>query len=112
MGNSDVHNNAEFTLCWYHCSPIQSLGSFGIVGVAAYGYLIYLRIRTLAKNFTFFNIAMFLSYIGLEMMSLVNPGIFVPFPYLFLVTIYFVVMERCNSEKDKQLLNKTVKGEK
>ena len=55
---------------------------------------------------------MFLSYIGLEMMSFVNPGIFVPFPYLFLVTIYFVVMERCNSEKDKQFLGKIVKGEK
>ena len=112
MGNSDVHHNAEFTLCWYHCSPIQVIGSFGVFGVAAYGYLLYLRIRTLAKNFTFFNIAMFLSYIGLEMMSFVNPGIFVPFPYLFLVRIYFVVMERCNSEKDKQFLGKIVKGEK
>ncbi len=112
MGNNDVHNNAEFTLCWYHCSPIQIIGSFGVFGVAAYGCLIYLRIRTLAKNLTFFNIAMFLSYIGLEMMSLVNPGIFVPFPYLFLVTIYFVIMERCNSEKDKQLLSKILKGEK
>lgn len=112
MGNSDVHNNAEFTLCWYHCSPVQVIGSFGVFGIAAYGYLLYLRIKTLIKNFTFFNITMFLSYIGLEMMSFVNPGIFVPFPYLFLVTVYFVIMERCNSEKDKQLLGKIVKGEK
>ncbi len=110
MGNSDVHNNAEFTLCWYHCSPIQVIGSFGVFGVAAYGYLLFLRIKTLAKNFTFFNIMLFASYIGLEMMSFVNPGIFVPFPYLFLVTIYFVVMERCNSEADKSMLSKIIHG--
>ncbi len=112
MGNSDVHNNAEFTLCWYHCSPIQVIGSFGVVGVAAYGFLIFQRIKTLAKNFTFFNIMLFASYVGLEMMSLVNPGIFVPFPYLFLVTIYFVVMERCNSDSDREMLKKITRGGK
>lgn len=112
MGNSDVHNNAQFTLCWYHCSPIQVIGSFGIFGIAAYGYLLFLRIKTLAKNFSFFNIMLFASYIGLEMMSFVNPGIFVPFPYLFLATIYFVVMERCNSDKDKEMLSKIIRGGK
>lgn len=105
MGNNDVHNNAEFTLCWYHCSPIQVIGSFGIAGILAYGFLIFQRIKTLFKNPTFFNITIFLSYIALEMMSFVNPGIFVPFPYLFLVTIYFVIMERCNSNDDKKVLS-------
>lgn len=112
MGNNDVHNNAQFTLCWYHCSPIQVIGSFGVFGIAAYGYLLFLRIKTLAKNFTFFNIMLFASYIGLEMMSFVNPGIFVPFPYLFLVTIYFVVMEHCNSDKDREMLSKIIHGGK
>lgn len=110
MGNSDVHHNAEFTLCWYHCSPVQVIGSFGIAGIAAYGLLLFLRIKTLAKNPTFFNIMMFISYIGLEMMSFVNPGIFVPFPYLFLVTIYFVIMERCNNDDDKKALALLRKG--
>ncbi len=110
MGNNDVHNNAEFTLCWYHCSPIQIIGSFGIVGIAAYGLLLFLRIKTLAKSPTFFNIMVFISYIGLEMMSFVNPGIFVPFPYLFLVTIYFVIMERCNNDDDKKALLLLRKG--
>ena len=110
MGNNDVHNNAEFTLCWYHCSPIQIIGSFGITGILAYGYLIYLRIKTLFKNPTFFNIMTFISYIGLEMMSFVNPGIFVPFPYLFLVTMYFVFMEKCNNEDDKKALSLIRRG--
>ncbi len=112
MGNRDVHKSADFALCWYHCSPVQVFGSFGIFGIAAYGYLIYQRIKTLLKNFTFFNIIMFLSYIGLELMSLVNPGIFAPFPYLFLITIYFVMMERCNNNTDKNVLPKIMKGEK
>ncbi len=112
MGNRDVHKSADFALCWYHCSPIQIIGSFGILGIAAYGYLIYLRIKTLLKNFTFFNIILFISYIGLELMSLVNPGIFAPFPYLFLITIYFVMMERCNSNNDKKILSRIMKGEK
>lgn len=110
MGNSDVHKNAEFTLCWYHCSPVQVIGSFGIAGIAAYGLLLFQRIKTLAKNPTFFNIMMFISYIGLEMMSFVNPGIFVPFPYLFLITIYFVIMERCNNDDDRKVLTLLRKG--
>lgn len=105
MGNNDVHNNAEFTLCWYHCSLVQVVGSFGMVGIAAYAFLVYLRIRTFDKNRTFFNIMMFISYIGLELMSLVNPGVFVPFPYLFLITTYFVIMEKCNNDEDKAALS-------
>lgn len=111
MGNRDIHKSAAHALCWYHCSPIQVIGSFGICGVLAYGYLIFLRIKTLFKNFTFFNIILFISYLGLELMSLVNPGIFAPFPYLFLATLYFVIMERCNSDEDKKALSKIFKGE-
>ncbi|MBQ2847772.1 MAG: O-antigen ligase family protein [Clostridia bacterium] len=112
MGNRDVHKSAEFALCWYHCSPVQIIGSFGLCGIVAYGFLAYLRIKTLLKNFTFFNLILFASYIGLELMSLVNPGIFAPFPYLFLVTLYFVMMERCNTDEDKKLLSQIMKGEK
>lgn len=111
MGNNDVHNNAEFTLCWYHCSPVQIIGSFGIVGIAAYAFLFFSRVKVLLKNFTFFNVMIFLSYIGLELMSFVNPGIFAPFPYLFLVTIYFVIMERCNNDDDKKVLSLLVRGQ-
>lgn len=100
MGNSDVHNNAKFTLCWYHCSPIQVIGSFGLTGVAAYGYLIYNRFKVLSKNISLFNLFIFISYIGLELMSLVNPGIFSPFPYLFLITFYFVAIEKCTPKDE------------
>ena len=101
MGNSDVHNNAEYTLCWYHCSPVQVLGSFGLVGAAAYGWMLLVRLRLIAKRLTAFNLTMFLSYLGLELMSFVNPGIFAPFPYLFLVTLFFALMEARTTEADR-----------
>ncbi len=110
MGNNDVHNNAKFTLCWYHCSPIQVIGSFGSLGVLAYAFLLFTRIKTLLKNRTFFNIMLFVSYIGIEMMSLVNPGVFVPFPYLFFVTLEFIIMEKCNSQSDKKELQILMKA--
>ncbi len=104
MGNRDIHHSAKFTLCWYHCSPVQIIGSFGIAGILGYGFLLFTRIKLFIKNISFFNIMVFLSYLGIEMMSFVNPGVFVPFPYLFLVTIFFVIIEKCNSQKDKEEL--------
>lgn len=106
MGNNDVHNNAKFTLCWYHCSPIQVIGSFGILGVGSYGYLIVNRLKVLSNNMSFFNLFIFISYFALEMMSLVNPGIFSPFPYLFIITFYFVAIEKCTPKDERTTLKK------
>ena len=111
MGNRDIHHSAKHTLCWYHCSIVQVFASMGIIGVAAYSFLNYQRIRCLIKNLSFFSVILFTAFIGLEMMSLVNPGIFAPFPYLMLATIYFAVMENCNS-KDTEGLKRMMKGDK
>lgn len=100
MGNNNIHHNAEHTLCWYHNSVIQVFGSFGILGVCAYCYMNYLRIKLFRKNKTFFSVILFLSFIGLEMMSLVNPGIFAPFPYYFIVSLFFAVIEKCNKKSE------------
>ena len=96
MGNNDVHNNAEFTLCWYHCSAIQVAGSFGTVGIVAFVYQFIKRNLLIWKKATLFNMTIFLSYISLELMSLVNPGIFCPVPYLLLVVLYLIVIEKSN----------------
>ncbi len=110
MGNNDIHNNAKFTLCWYHCSPVQIIGSMGSVGVVAYIYLFSRRIKTFAKNLTFFGVIIFISYIGLELMSLVNPGIFSPFPYLVIATLYFVIIEKCSGEESRRSLKDVMNG--
>lgn len=98
MGNRDIHHSAKHTLCWYHCSLIQVPASMGIVGIIAYIYLNVLRVRTFIRNRSFLSLILFISFIGIEMMSLVNPGIFVPFPYLLYITIYFIVMETQNPD--------------
>lgn len=96
MGNRDVHASAKFALCWYHCEPIQIAASFGTVGIATFVYQFIRRNVLLWQKATLFNMTVFLSYMGLELMSLVNPGIFCPLPYLMLVTMFFVVVEKCD----------------
>ena len=96
MTNRDIFKNKPGALCWYHCEPIQIAGSFGIVGIVAFVYQFIKRNLLIWKHATLFNMTIFLSYISLELMSLVNPGILCPMPYLLLVIIYMIVVEKCN----------------
>ncbi len=96
MGNRDIFKNKEGALCWYHCEPIQIAASFGVLGILAFGFQFIKRNLLLWKRATLFNLTVFLSYISLEMMSLVNPGIFCPMPYLMLVTLFMVIVEKKN----------------
>ncbi len=96
MTNRDIFKNKPGSLCWYHCEPIQIAGSFGIVGIVAFVYQFIKRNLLIWKHATLFNMTIFLSYISLELMSLVNPGILCPMPYLLLVIIYMIVVEKCN----------------
>ena len=96
MGNRDVHPSKEFALCWYHCEPIQIAASFGSLGIIAFVYQFIRRNMLMWKKATLFNMTIFLSYISLEMMSLVNPGILCPLPYLMLVTLFMVIVEKCD----------------
>jgi len=95
MGNRDVHPSKEFALCWYHCAPLQIIGSMGLVGAAAYLYQYVVRIKIfLHRPATKFRLTLFLAWVGLEMMSLVNPGVFAPVPYLLILTLLVVVAEK------------------
>ena len=74
----------------------------GCVGIAAYGYQFaeYVRILvgSLRENWKNANermltVTLFMSYVGVLMMSQVNPGIFCPIPYGLLVTVIFALLE-------------------
>ncbi|MCL2494299.1 MAG: O-antigen ligase family protein [Oscillospiraceae bacterium] len=98
MGNRDIHPSKQFALCWYHNAPLQILGSMGLAGAAAYLYQYIVRVRIfLRRRLTKFRATLFLAWAGLELMSLVNPGVFAPVPYLLILTILVVVAEK--SEK-------------
>lgn len=96
MGNTDIHDPAKFALCWYHSAPFQVIGSFGLLGVVAYTYQLYNRMKTVWKRVTHFNITLFISYAGLFLMSLVNPGEFCPMPYGLMATLLFIICDKNN----------------
>ena len=94
MGNRDIHPSKEFALCWYHCAPLQIIGSMGVVGILAYAYNYFVRVKIFLRRRSLFHLTLFLSWLGLEMMSLVNPGEFAPIPYLLLSTMFLVFAEK------------------
>lgn len=101
MGNRDVHASQPGALCWYHNSIIQIIGSFGIAGIVAYGWLYINRFKLFLQRRSPFHVALLLSWIAVELMSLVNPGVFVPIPYLLLVIIFMVVAEKNTAKKQQ-----------
>ncbi len=103
LTNRDIFKSKPGSLCWYHCSPIQVAGSFGTVGIIAFTYQFIKRNMLIWKKATLFNMTIFLSYISLELMSLVNPGVFCPMPYLLLVIVYLVVVEKTNGSNEPQV---------
>ena len=94
-GNRDVHPSKQFALCWYHNAQLQIIGSMGIAGAAAYLYQYVMRVKIfLHRPATKFRQTLFLAWVGLELMSLVNPGVFAPVPYLLVLTMLLVVAEK------------------
>lgn len=102
MGNRDIFQNKAGALCWYHCEPIQIAASFGVIGIVTFIYQFIKRNALIWKKATLFNMTIFLSYISLEMMSLVNPGILCPMPYLMLVTLFMVIVEKCDDSEPQE----------
>lgn len=93
MGNRDIHPSKAASLCWYHSSLPQVWGSFGIVGLLTYGYQMFVRWKFLMKQQSMFAYTVTASFIGLELMSLVNPGIFAMF-YLLIISMEFFILEK------------------
>ena len=92
-GNTDLYNPVKGAMTWYHMWVPQIVGGFGIVGILAYGYQLVERIVLYFKNRTLINLTFFLSYVGLFLMSQVNPGEFCPMPYAALAMTYFALIE-------------------
>ena len=94
-GNTDIYNPKEGAMTWYHMMLPQIWGSMGTVGILAYlynfivrGYLVWKARRDV------YSMTLFLSYVGLFLMSQVNPGEFCPIPYALLAILLFTFIER------------------
>lgn len=92
-GNADIYSPKKGGANWYHIYIAQVIGSFGLVGVAAFGWQLFVRFRLIIKKHSSLNWALGLSYVGLFLMSQVNPGEFCPLPYELLAVLLFVLLE-------------------
>lgn len=93
-GNRDLHPSKRFALCWYHSAPFQIIGSFGICGIVCFAIRLLTRLWVILSRLNHFTLTMALSFLGITMMSLVNPGEFCPLPYELITTMIFVLLEK------------------
>lgn len=92
--NSDLYNGKKGTMVWYHMMIPQIVGSLGLVGMFCYGKQIVERFAMIFKKRDIYVWVLGLSYIGMFLMSQVNPGEFCPLPYELLVVINFIMIEK------------------
>ena len=90
------------TMAWYHMMIPQIVGSMGLVGVLAYGYQIFGRVKLVFKKACAWSFVLGISYLGILGMSQVNPGEFCPVPYGVLTVLLFVFQE-LRVEADEEL---------
>lgn len=81
------------SLTWYHMMVPQVLGGMGLIGVFCYGYQCIGRFRLILTKYNAWSLVLGISYLGILMMSQVNPGEFVPLPFEFLTVLLFVLQE-------------------
>ncbi len=97
-GNQNIYLPVKGAANWYHMMIPQIIGSFGTVGILAYGYQFYGRMRLIVTKRTWCKIVLGLSYSGIFLMSQVNPGEFCPIPYELLTVLLFVFLELPDEE--------------
>ncbi len=82
------------SMAWYHMMIPQVVGSMGLVGVAAYGWQFIGRVKLIFRNHSFWSLCLGISYLGILMMSQVNPGEFCPLPFELLTVLLFIFQEK------------------
>ena len=102
LGNADLYDGKMGTINWYHVFVAQVVGGMGLVGILAWGYQLFLRVRLSVKLFFGEGFAPALCYLGLFLMTQVNPGEFCPVPYAFLAVTYFVFAENRLERRGKR----------
>ncbi len=81
-------------MTWYHMYIPQIIGSMGVLGVLAYAFQFFVRARLTFTRRSPWSISLGVSYLGLLLISQVNPGEFCPLPFLLLATLLFILQER------------------
>ncbi len=99
-GNSDLYNPKKGALHWYHMMIPQIVGSLGSLGILAYGHQFIVRARLIFKKISPQGLCLGISYLGILLMSQVNPGEFCPLPYELLTVLIFIIIEYCEKRAE------------
>ena len=78
----------------------QIVGSLGLVGMFCYGKQMVERFAMIFRKPDAYVWTLGLSYIGIFLMSQVNPGEFCPLPYELLTVITFIMIEKYNEKRE------------
>jgi hypothetical protein len=93
MNNGDIFIGVPGSIVWYHNWAAQVFGSMGLAGVIAYGTQLRDRIVILCRNKGPETAMLKLSYLGMFLMSMPNPGEFCPLPNQLLMVFLFAILE-------------------
>ncbi len=97
MKNAGIYQGINGSIIFYHNSVLQVMASLGLVGCAAYLWQFVQRVRLLWLKRSKDAFVTSISYIGIMLMSMTNPGLFCPMPTAVLLVIMFAVVEYENS---------------
>lgn len=86
-------HNVKGTMTWYHMMIPQIIGSMGLVGVVAYAYQFWGRVKLIFTKKNAWSLCLGISYLGILLMSQVNPGEFCPIPFELLTVLLFIFQE-------------------
>lgn len=86
--------NKQGTMTWYHMMIPQIIGSMGLLGILAYAYQFYGRVKLVFTKPDAWSLCLGISYLGVFLMSQVNPGEFCPLPFTLLAVLLFILQER------------------
>ncbi len=81
---------------WYHSTLFQIIGSLGTVGIIAYSLQAIYRAKAIFAVRSSFNAFAMLSILGFAAYSMVNVGYFTPLPFVVVVSMLFIMVDRNN----------------
>jgi len=102
----EIYQPKKGALCWFHMYFPQIFASMGLFGFFSYLLQMILRATLIFRRKKGpVRSTLGLSYIGLFLMSQLNPGEFCPFPYALMAVAIFVMLEQLEeTERQARLL--------
>lgn len=92
---TELYNPKKGAMAWFHMYVPQIIASMGSVGIVAYGTQLVLRFSLiLQRRNSPLRLTLGLSYVGILLMSQLNPGEFCPVPYGMMVAAIFAMLEQ------------------